>query len=471
MLYGWPEKVHISIVRLAGGFSTVHPDTREIKQLERSSSLERYVQVRREEVAGLGWSFAYFFCLLCGYLLIRPVRDEMAIRTGADKLQWLLTATFLAMLAVLPVFGWISSRFARRKFLSLIYLFFAANLIAFYVLFSVPIDPLLLAPAFFVWVSTFNMFVVSVFWSFMADLFTTEQARRLYGFIAAGGTAGAISGSLLATGLALALGVLNLLLLSSAFLLATVVCIERLNRWALAQPDEAGMRAQQRGGVIRGSSWAGVSLVLRSPYLLGICLYLVFYTVLSTFLYGQQMRIVSETLRDSAQRTALFASMDLAVNLLALPTQVFVFNRFLAKFGTAAALMFLPLLSLAGFVALGAYPVLPVVAAVSVLRRAGEFAIAKPVRETLFNLLSPEEKYKAKNFMDTAVYRGGDMAGGWLLTGLKALGLGIAGIAFVAAPVAAAWAANGLWLARRHRRLQALGQDDGASQQSSSRYA
>jgi ATP:ADP antiporter, AAA family len=416
--------------------------------------LARFLHVETGEVAAVLWSFGYFFCLLCGYYVLRPVRDEMAVQAGLERLPWLFSAVFLVMLAVVPLFGWVSARFPRRRFLPIVYLFFVANLAIFWVLFSGGAAVRPATMAFFVWVSVFNLFVVSVFWSFMADIFDTEQARRLYGFIAAGGTAGAIVGPALTALLARALGPANLLIVSACFLLGAVFCIRQLGRWTLRRNEAA----RQPDSPIGGGIWGGIRLTIGSPYLLGVCLYIVLYSTTSTFLYFQQVEIVPQTVKTPADRTALFASLDLAVNLLTLGLQLFVFQRFMAKLGLAAALVVLPLVSLVGFGVLGALSSLSALIVFGVLRRAGEFAIAKPARETLFNVLSRAEKYKAKNFMDTVVYRGGDTASGWLVTGLRSLGAGIAGISFVALPLAAIWAGAGLWLARRHARIAAANQ-------------
>jgi len=413
--------------------------------------LGRFLHVRPDEIAAVLWSFAYFFCLLCGYYVLRPVRDEMGVQAGLDRLPWLFSAVFVVMLAVLPLFGWISARYPRRRFLPLVYLFFVANLAIFWGLFASGSAVRAATLAFFVWVSVFNLFVVSVFWSFMADLYETEQARRLYGFIAAGGTAGAIAGPALTTFLARPIGPVNLLLVSACFLLCAIACIRQLGRWAAARAPRS---AAAQEAPIGGGIFAGVRLVVVSPYLLGISLYVVLYSTTSTLLYFQQVEIVPRAVASSAERTALFAALDLAVNLITLALQLLVFQRFMAKLGLVATLVLVPLASLAGFGVLGLYSTLAVLIVFGVLRRAGEFALGKPARETLFNVLGREEKYKAKNFMDTVVYRGGDAASGWLATGLRALGAGMAGVAFLAMPLAALWALTGLWLARRHARLR-----------------
>ena len=429
------------------------PDKSNIDRL-----VSRFALIQPGEWPAVAWSFAYFFCLLCGYYVLRPVRDEMGIQAGVGNLPWLFTATFLAMLAAVPLFGWVSSRYPRRHFLPYVYLFFVANLAAFYLLFRERIALEITTKAFFVCVSVFNLFVVSVFWSFMADLYDTGQARRLYGLIAAGGSLGAICGPALATALALRLGPVNLLLVSGGLLLAAVFCIERLTRWS-ASRSNAGepASASKSDALVGGGILDGIRLVARSRYLLAICLYVALYSMLSTFLYFQQQQLVKATIAASEQRTALFAMLDLVVNLMTLALQIFAFAPLLRWFGLAAGLVAVPLLSVPGFMAIGLVPTLAVLIVFGTARRAAEFAISKPARETLFNALEPEEKYKAKNFMDTAVYRAGDMASGWIFTGLQYAGLALSGISFVAVPLAAIWAGIGLWLTRRHRDRTALG--------------
>jgi len=413
--------------------------------------LLRVVNVEREEVAALVWSFAYFFCLLCGYYILRPLRDEMGIQSGVDELQWLFTATFFTMFAVVPLFGWLTSRLPRRRLLPLVYLFFAVNLLLFWGALRAGAPAAQVAKVFFVWVSVFNVFVVSVFWSFMADLYTTDQAKRLYGFISAGGTSGAIAGPFVTALFATVVGPTNLLLISAGLLLLAVLCIRRLGVWA--RVHEASRQAAQ-GDAVGGSIWAGLTTVLRSPYLLAICGYLMCYTVLSTLLYFQQAHLVKDAIPDSAERTALFAKLDLTVNLLTLAIQVLVFGRLSKAVSTAAMLVLMPLLSFAGFFVLGAYPLLAVLIVFGVMRRAGEFALTKPTRETLFNILSREEKYKSKNFIDTVVHRGGDALSGWLSTGLRAMGMSFSGVSYAAVLIAALWIGVALYVGRKHDGLQ-----------------
>ena len=416
--------------------------------------LRRLATANPGELPALAWSFLYFFCLLCGYYVLRPVRDEMGIAGGIANLPWLFTGTFVAMLAMVPLFGWVTARFPRRVMLPAIYWFFIANLLLFFLLMKITVSPEAVAQAFFIWVSVFNLFVVSVFWSFMVDLWSNEQGKRLFGLIAAGGSAGALAGPALTAALVVPLGIANLLLVSALFLGVAVFCIHRL----LPRGDpEARLAPKQdnKDAEIGGSIWAGIRTVLTSGYLLGACLYILLFSALFTFLYFEQARIIAATIESSAERTQLFALIDLAVNLLALVLQAFVAGRLLGWIGVAGTLALLPALSVVGFVLVGAAPVLGVIVAFQIVRRAGEYAIAKPARELLFSVLDRERKYKAKNFIDTVVFRGSDAASGWLLTGLTTLGLGVVTLAAAAVPVALTWLATAWLLGKRQEALAA----------------
>jgi len=420
--------------------------------------LTRLVQVEPHELRALLWSFAYFFSLLCGYYIVRPMRDAMGIAAGVEQLHWLFTGTFLAMLAAVPLFGWVTSRFPRHRFLPYVYYFFIANLLVFYALLSPEGSHLHAARAFFIWTSVYNLFVVSVFWSFMSDLFTNPQAKRLFGFIAAGGTTGALVGPALAAALARPLGPESLLLLSAGFMGIAVVCIHRLTAWKAEQPGMAS--AEQRAAETRplgGGVIGAVPLVLRSPYLLGIALFMLLFTTASTVLYFQQAQIVRDAFASSAERTAVFGAVDLAVNALTITIQVFFTGRLVRALGIAWTLALVPVLLGLGFLALGFAPVLAVIVAVQVLRRAGDYAITRPSREMLYVVLGREEKYKAKNFVDTVVYRGGDAVSAWAYAGLRAIGLSLGAIAFVAVPVAGFWAWLAYRLGRRQEALAASG--------------
>lgn len=422
------------------------------------------VDVEPAETAALLFAFAYFFCLLSSYYLLRPLRDAMGLVGGVQALQWLFTATFLTMLALVPVFGFIAARLPPRRFVPLIYRFFALNLVAFGILLAAGIAEAHVARVFFVWMSVFNLFVVAIFWSVLADCFRNEQGRRLFGFIAAGGTAGALVGPALAGSLVTALGPVTLTFVAAALLEAAVQCFRRLVASSSSDPsaplasakdaDEQPWRIPTyRDTRIGGGILAGLSLLVRSRYLFGIVLYMLFYTMTSTFLYFEQARIVAERLPDTASRTQVFAAIDFVVSGLTLVLQVLVTGRFMRRFGVAAALIFLPAVTAVAFVSLAAWPALSVLIAAQGIRRAVDYAIARPGREVLFTVVDREAKYKAKNAIETFIYRGGDAASGWAFTGLAAAGLGLAGFAVLSLPLAALWAALAFWLGRRQDQL------------------
>lgn len=414
----------------------------------------RSVQIHSHEAAAFLWSFLYFFSLLCAYYIIRPIRETMGVAGGVDNLQWLFTGTFLAMLAAVPVFGWVSSRYPRRQFIPLVYYFFLANLLLFYLLLQSGFMPVAVARVFFIWASVFNLFVISVFWSFMADIYEDEQARRLFPVIATGGTCGAIAGPGITTSFVVVVGEAQLLLVSAVLLLFATYCVRRLGHWSReARSVSTGESAADDEKVIGGDIFDGIKLVAKSPYLLAICLFMLFLTTLATFLYFQQAEIVRDAFDSREERTALFARIDLLVNVLTIVLQLFITGRLLKKMGVSLTLALVPVLLMLGFVALGMYPTLTVIIVVQVLRRAGNYAIMRPAREVLYVVLGRNEKYKAKNFIDTVVYRGGDVVSAWAYTGLGALGLGLAAIAFVAVPIAGIWALVAVFLGRQHARL------------------
>ena len=420
------------------------------------------VQVEPGEGRALLWSFSYFFALLCSYYIIRPMRDEMGILGGVENLQWLFTGTLLAMTVAIPLFGWISSSFPRRQFLPYVYSFFIIMLLLFYFLLDGQVAHVNVARAFFIWASVFNLFVVSVFWSFMADLYSNTQAHRLFGFIAAGGTVGALTGPALAALLVQPFGAKNLLLVSAVFLLWAIVCIAKLSVWSasnarvkdetIAQQEE-NQQEEQQEVLLGGGIWSGITMVMRSPYLLGICLLMLLFTTLATFLYFMQAQIIRDAFADSAQRTAVFASIDLAVNGLTLLTQIFLTSRLIKWFGLAAVLAIIPVLLAIGFTILGLSPVLGVLLVVQVIRRAGNYAVMRPAREMLYVVLSREEKYKAKNFIDTVVYRTGDAVSAWVYAGMRSVGVGLSTIALLAVPLALVWAWVAFGLGRQQARI------------------
>ncbi|MBA3564138.1 MAG: MFS transporter [Gammaproteobacteria bacterium] len=416
--------------------------------------LAKLIDARTAELPAALWAFAYFFCLLSGYYILRPLRDEMGIASGVENMQWLFTGTFIAMLLFVPLFGAASARIRRSRLVPAVYAFFVLNILAFWVLFRLVADPTWLARAFFIWVSVYNLFVISVFWSFMADLFRRDQARRLFGFVAAGGSAGAIAGPAVAVTLAQPLGHLNLMLITAALLALSIVCVSRLTHWARvggqgSQEPEAPDRLATREAPMGGGMLAGIRLVLESRYLQGICLFLLLHTAIGTFLYFQQAYVIEEAFDDPAVRTSVFAGIDLTVNSLAITLQLFLTGRIATRLGLALTLALVPLITVLGLSALTIAPVLPVLVVLQVLRRGGDYGITRPAREMLYTVVDAESKYKAKNFIDTVVYRGGDAATGWLVAGIIALGAGTAGIALAALPFAALWTWTGFRLGRR----------------------
>ena len=449
--------------------------------------LSRVVDVREEEVAALVWSCTYFFFVLSSYYLLRPMRETMGVAGGVENLPWLFTGTLVGMVLVHPLFAAAVARWPRRRFVPLTYRFFAVNLLIFFAAFRLwPDASLWIGRGFFVWISVYNLFVVSVFWSFMTDSYDEGQGKRLFGFIGLGGTFGAIVGSSVPAFLAERIGPLNLLLIAGLCLEAAVYAVRRLSRASAtfggepeAPPVEAGRdgaegelpdppaRASRRSGaragadadtageldeeVIGGGFLDGVTHAVSSPYLLGIAAYMFLFTLSSTILYFQQAEIVGAAFTDNASRTAVFGRIDFAVNVLTILTQAFLTGRILRWLGVGVTLALLPAVSVIGFGWLGAAPVLVVVVVFQVLRRAGEYAVAKPTREVLYTVLPRTDKYKAKNFIDTFVYRLGDQVSAWSYRGLMALGFSLSAIAFVVVPVAGLWLVVALALGRAQR--------------------
>ena len=410
---------------------------------------DKLTTIRPEERRAVGWSFLYFFSLLSSYYILRPIRDEMGVQGGVDQLQWLFTATFVVMLAVVPLFGWLCARFPRKQFLPIAYYFFVTNILIFFLLLRLDVGSVAVARGFFVWVSVFNLFVVSVFWSLMVDLYNDSQSKRLFGIIAAGGSLGAICGPLITGLLVVFVGKTNLLLLSALFLLFAVVCMKQLIVWHDGQVQDSGddftHEQPMQGGILEG-----IRLVFTSPYLLGICVLMLLFTTLSTFLYFQQAQIIRDAFSNSDQRTAVFAAIDLAVNGLTLIFQLLLTGRLVTRLGLSWSLALIPLLLALGFFLLGVAPTVAVLMMVQIARRAGNYAIMRPAREMLYVVLDRQSKYKAKNFIDTTVYRGGDAISSWLYAGMKMAGVSLANIAFIAVPLALLWA----WVAYQMGRWQ-----------------
>ena len=410
--------------------------------------------MRPEEVRALLWSFAYFFFLLAAYYVLRPVRDEMGIAGGVKNLPWLFTATFIVMLTVVPVFGAMVARIPRRRFIPLVYHFFVANILIFWLLLTFKFAMADTAKVFFVWISVFNLFAVSVFWSFMSDLYASEQGKRLFGFIAAGGSAGALLGPAIAVWLAEPVGRANLLLIAALLLEFAVLCAMRLESAADALKTNTPISntTAPREAALGGSWIAGLIMVARSPYLAGIAMWVALLSLAGTFLYFQQASIVSALTDDPNKRTAIFAQIDLAVSLLTITVQFLATGKLIRRFGAGPAAAFLPLVFAAGFLMLALTPMLWVVIAFQATQRAANFAISNPAREVLFTVVGREEKYKAKYVIDNVVFRGGDAASGWLFHALRGLGMELNAIALAAVPVALGWFALALALGRSHEK-------------------
>ncbi|WP_413815381.1 NTP/NDP exchange transporter [Achromobacter sp.] len=409
--------------------------------------IARTLGIHDADIAPAACGFAFFFFLFCGYFMLRPIRETMGIQAGVNQLQWLFTATFVATLAVVPMFGALSARVPRATLLTWVYSIFALTMAGFAALLYLQPGSVWAARAFYVWLSVFNLFVVSIAWSLMADVFRMDSAKRLFALIAAGASAGGLCGPLLGALLAGALGPAGLLLLSALLLTATLPLKQWLLRWRAATRPETGRQDMQRP--IEGALLAGILRIFQSRYLLGISLLVVLLATLNTFLYMEQARLVADTFPDTAQRIRVFSALDVTVQTLALLSQLFITGRVAARLGVRFLLTAVPLAVGLSFLFLAAFPVFGVLAAAMILRRAGEYALIRPGREMLFTAVPAEDKYKTKNVIDTVVYRGGDAASGWVKAGVDMLGHGAALIALLGAAVALGAAAVGYGLGKR----------------------
>jgi AAA family ATP:ADP antiporter len=412
--------------------------------------LARVMPATPQERAAALWSFAYFFALLAGYYVLRPLRDQMGIAGGVKNLPWLFTATFVTLLVAQPLYGALVARLPRARFIPIVYHFFAANLLVFWALLSFDAETAVVARVFFVWVSVFNLFAVAVFWSFMADLFTSEQGKRLFGFIGAGGTAGALLGPIITIWLSVPLGPVNLMIAAVIFLELAVFCVYRLERNVVTREQ-----AQAPTESIGGSAFAAIPELVRSPYILGIGVWVALLSYAATIIYFEQAHIVSEAVKSAGLQTRIFASIDLAVSLLTLVTQLFITGQVLKRVGTGVAAAALPMVYIIGFAVLAVMPTLIVVVTVQVVQRWMNFAIANPARQLFFTVVTREEKYKAKNLVDVVVYRGSDALSGWIFDTLQGLGLKLGAIALCSLPVVAGWAVLSLALGREQEKRSA----------------
>jgi AAA family ATP:ADP antiporter len=424
--------------------------------------LARLALIRPGEAAAVAAAFAYFFFLLSAYYVLRPLRDEMGIAGGIRHLPWLFTVTFLVMLAAQPLYGALVARFARRRFVPVVYHFFALNLAIFWLLLRWGVAPARVAQAFFVWISVFNLFAVSVFWSLMADVFASEQGKRLFGLIGAGGTAGALLGPVITLALVGPLGPVNLLLIAGLLLEAAVFAIFRLERAAAAlraattpaaPVAAAAGETQEAEARLGGGAFAGIIEILQSPYLAGAALWVSLLSFAGTILYLEQANLVAAATHGAAAQTRIFASIDLAVGVMTLVLQLLASGQFVARCGVAAALAFQPLVFVVGFALLALAPTLAVAVSFQAIQRTANFAVSNLGRQILFTTATREEKYKSKNVIDVVVFRGSDALYGWLFAVMRGFGAGLAAIAAIAAPVSLVWLglAVGLGLAQEAR--------------------
>lgn len=408
----------------------------------------KVVDVKPNEIRALWLGFIFFFVVLAGYYVIRPIRDNIGA-TQYENLWWMFTVVLVTMIFANAAFSAIVSRMSRRKFIPIAYRFFILNLIIFFALmqYMPPGKQPWVDGCFFVWVSVFNLFATAVFWGFMTDLFTNEQGKRLFGFIAVGGSLGGVLGPIITASLVRYVSTGVLLLICAAMLEVAAQLVRFFP--AEFRGDHAKASDDTAEQPIGGKFWDGLTNVCKSPYLFGLFLFILLYTLTSTWTYFQQAELTKTGFVDKAARTAFFAKLDLSVNTLTLILQIFVTGRLMKFLGVTVTLLCMPVLSLFGFAAMGYAPVLSVLAAFQVARRASTFAFMRPAREVLFTVLRREDKYKAKSFIDTFGYRCGDQFGAWSYSGMHALGLGFSAISYIGIPLVAGWCALGVWLGRK----------------------
>lgn len=409
------------------------------------------VNAQRNELWPALAGFTLFFCLFSGYFMLRPIREAMGIVSGVENLQWLFTATFVVMLVAVPLFAWLSSRVPRIHFIDWVYGFFTLNLVLFALLFFSSEERVWLARSFYVWISVYNLFVVSVAWSLMADVFDSEQAKRLFAFIAAGASVGGLVGPALSAGLVSTLGQSGLILLAAVLLAVALSLKQVLMRWReQGGAGRAGsVQAESPRRPVPGNPFSGLMRVLSSPYLLGIAAFVILLATASTFLYFEQARLVAELFPDRAAQVRVFGVIDFVVQAGALLSQLFITGRIARRMGVRVLLACVPLLVCVGFIGLALMPTFAMLAALMIVRRIGEYAFVRPGREMLFAPLDAESKYKAKNFIDTVVYRAGDAMSGWLKSLLDMLAQGAWLVAVVGAACAALWGLLGWYLGRQ----------------------
>lgn len=403
--------------------------------------------IKSRELNAVASSFLFVVILMSAYYILRPVRDAMASDWTDAEVSWLWTLNFFISTAVVAFYGIAVSRFRFRVLVPATYGMFAASFVTFYTLATLYADRTLVDKAFYVWVSVFSLFHISVFWSFMSELFTKEQSGRLFGIIATGASVGGLLGPSVPAFFSASLGTDNLMLIASVLLIMTLPLIIHLQSLTLTESGDRTFADLPSGKSIGGNPFAGFKSFFSNPYLLSIGLFIFLYTGISSFVYFELKNLLSDLTRP--ERTAIWAQMDLAVNVLSISTGLFVTGRLVKKFGMPATIALVPVMICIGLLVLAISPLLGAVVVLQVVRRAGNYAVTRPAREMLFTRVDREARFKAKPVIDIVAYRGGDMLMAWLFTGLtQGLGLGLAAVAVVGAGIAALWSLMGIYLGR-----------------------
>jgi len=417
------------------------------------SFLQRTLNIRPDEVPATLASAAFFFCVLTALMVLRPAREALGMQRGLDAVRWLFVGTAVVTLAVNPVFGLLVSRMRRIAFIVATYGFFAASLLVFYLLLTLAPEAIgeVSGMVFYVWFSVFNFFSTMVFWALMADRFTLEQSKRFFGTVAVGGTLGAIFGPWLAQRLAQPFGTASLLLVAVTFLLLASAMAWLVTRLRPGTPASGEPKAEPPTP-IGGSAWAGFRSALTSPYLLAISAYVLILAVVVTFIYFTRLAMVAEVGSDLDTRTTVFAHLDLWTQMATLLLQLIVTGHLMRRLGVPLTLALLPIVVAVGFAGLYVVGTLTALVIFDAVFRAVQRAIMRPARETLFTVVNREDRYKAKAFIDTFVYRAGDVTGAWTEGLLGRLGLGLAALSALVIPLAAVWMALGIWLGREQSR-------------------
>lgn len=414
----------------------------------------RLFNLDRAEAKPVAIGFLMQFSLFVCYFSMRPIRETMGVVGGVNNLQWLFTATFVVTLAVSPLFGWLVSRAKRRDITRWAFGFLGLNILGFALALHLDGESVWLARIFFVWLSVFNLMAISLAWSVLVDIFDTGQAKRLFAMMAAGASLGGLVGPLIGVLFVTRIGNAGLLLVAASMLVVTAVCADRLQMRHLApHAADRASRGASTDARLGGNPFEGAVHVFTSPLLLGIAAFVVLLASVSTFLYFEQARFVAAHFTDRAEQTRFFSGVDAVVQFLTLLIQIFLTGRIATTLGIRALLLTVPIVMTAGFLMLSVSTVLAMFVVVMVIRRVGEYALVRPGREMLFTSVPTADKYKAKNFIDTVVYRGADAVSGWLKAASDMMLSPQMG-AVAGAGIAFAWVFSGLYTLRQHRRVE-----------------